>query len=201
MSSIDVKGLHFVGEVVVSPDGRDGHKQAESGGDERFSNTAGNRGEAGGLAVGDALKRVQDADDGPEETYERRGGTDSSEGREAALHFGMDDGHGALQAALRRVNDVGVRNLLRSRLELGETRGDHLGDVALLIALGNSDGFVELAVLESTGNLLHEDARLLASRAVHKEAVNHNAEGIDGENKEDEYNDERERAHVLEHVA
>src|SRR5205807_10319904 len=146
-------------------------------------------------------KGVQDADDGPEETDERRRGPDSGERREAALHFGMDDGHGALQAALRRVNDVGVRNLLRSRLELGETRGDHLGDVALLIALGNSDGFVELAVLESTGNLLHEDARLLASRAVHKEAVNHDAEGIDGENKEDEYNDERERAHVLEHVA
>src|SRR6266576_2689566 len=51
------------------------------------------------------------------------------------------------------------------------------------------------------GNLLHEDAGLLASRAVHKEAVNHDAEGIDGQNKEDENNDKRECAHVLEHVA
>src|SRR5216684_677285 len=72
---LDVEGFDFVGEVVVSPDGRDGHEETEGGGDERFGDTAG-------------------------------------DGRETALHFGMNDGDGALQTALGGVNDVGVRNLL-----------------------------------------------------------------------------------------
>jgi len=62
-------------------------------------------------------------------------------------------------------------------------------------------GFVELAVLEGSGNLLDEDTRLFASRAIHEGAVNHDAEGVNREDKEDEDNDQRERAHVLEHVA
>ena len=70
----------------------------------------------------------------------------------------MDDGDGALETALRGVNDVGIRNLLRSRLKLRETGGDDLGDVALLVAFGNGNGFIELAVLERTGHLLHKDA-------------------------------------------
>src|SRR5437016_2170203 len=109
---LDVEGLHFVGEVVVSPDGRDGHEEAEGGGDERFGDTAGNSRQTSGLVRGDALKRVQDTDDGAEETDERRGRTDRGEGGEPALHFGVDDGNGALKAALSGVDDVGVRNLL-----------------------------------------------------------------------------------------
>src|SRR4029077_706239 len=120
-----------------------------------------------------------------EETDERRGGTDCGEGREAALHFGVNDGDGALETALGGVNDVGVRNLLRSRLELGEARGDNLGDVALLVALGNGDGFVEFAVLEGASNLLNEDTRLFARGAVHQRAINHDAERIDGEDEQD----------------
>src|SRR4029077_9357377 len=116
----------FVGEVVVSPDGGNGNEQAEGGGNKGFSNTAGNSRETGGLAAGDALKRVQDADDGAEEADERGGGTNRGEGREAALHFRVDDGDGALETALGSVNDVGVRNLLRSRLEFGEPGGDNL---------------------------------------------------------------------------
>src|SRR5256886_2232073 len=109
---LDVEGFHFVGEVVVSPDGGDGHEQAEGGGDKRFSDTAGDSRQTSGFVGGDALKRVQDADDGTEETDERRGRTDGGEGREAALHFGVDDGNGALEATLSGVDDVGVRNLL-----------------------------------------------------------------------------------------
>jgi len=60
----------------------------------------------------------------------------------------MHDGDGALETTLGRINDIGVRNLLRGRLKLGEAGRDYFRDVALLVALGNGDGFVELAVLE-----------------------------------------------------
>ena len=90
----------------------------------------------------------------------------------------MHDGNGALQAALRGFDDFRVGNLLRSRLEFRKTGGDNLGNVALLVALGDSDGFVEFAVLERAGNLLHEQARLLARVVVHQEAINHDAERV-----------------------
>jgi len=64
-----------------------------------------------------------------EEADERSRRTDGGESREAALHFGVDDGDGALETALGGVDDVGVRNLLRSRLEFGEAGGDYLGNV------------------------------------------------------------------------
>ncbi len=112
----------------------------------------------------------------------------------------MDDGDGALETTLGGVDDVGVRNLLRSGLKLGKTGGHDLGDVALFVALGNGNGFVKLAVLESAGNLLDEDTRLLASRAVHQGAVNHHAEGVNRKNKKDDDHDKRGLAHSLEHV-
>src|SRR5258708_2012163 len=197
---LDVEGFHFIGEVVVSPDGGNGHEQTEGRGDERFSDTAGDGRQTGGFVLLDALKGVQDADDGAEETDERSGGTDGGEGREAALHFRVDHSDRALETALGVVNAVGVRHLLRSGLELREAGGDDLGDVALLVALGNGDGFVKLAVLESSGNLLDEDTRLLARRAVHQGAVNHHAEGINRKNKKDDDHDKRGLAHSLEHV-
>src|SRR5690349_20135389 len=97
----------------------------------------------------------------------------------------MDDGNRALETALGSVDDVGIRYLLRSRLKFREAGGDELGDVALLVAFGNRDGFIELAVLERTGHLLHEDAGLLASRTVHQGAVNHDSERINGKKKQD----------------
>src|SRR5882762_65135 len=198
---LDVEGFYFVGEVVVSPDGGDGHEETEGGGDERFGDTAGDGGKTGGLVRRDAFKRVQDADDRAEETDEGGGRADGGEGRKPALHLGMDDGDGALQTALGSVNDVGVRNLLRGRLELGEAGGDNLGDVALLIAFGNGDGFVELAFLEGAGHLLHEDTGLLARRAVHQGAVNHHAEGIDRKNEQDEDDNFYQGGHRPPHAA
>jgi len=61
----------------------------------------------------------------------------------------MDDGDGTFKATFGGINYVGVRNLLGSGLELRKAGGDHLGNVALLVALGNGDGFVKLAVLEA----------------------------------------------------
>jgi len=39
---------------------------------------------------------------------------------------------------------------------------------ALLVALGNGNGFIQFSILESAGHLLHKDARLLARGTVHK---------------------------------
>ena len=105
---LDVEGFHFVGEIVVSPDGGDGDQQTEGGGDQRFGNTAGHGGETSGFVGGDALKRVQNADDRSEKADEWGRRTDGGEGGEAALHFRMYDGDGALETALGRVNDVGI---------------------------------------------------------------------------------------------
>src|SRR2546430_265860 len=109
---LHVEGFHFVGEVVVSPDGGDGHEQAEGGGDQRFRDTTGDSRQTGGFVRGDAFKRVQDAHHGAEEADERRGRSDGGKCREAALHFSVDDGDGALETALGGVDDVGIRNLL-----------------------------------------------------------------------------------------
>src|SRR4029077_4822275 len=109
---LDVEGFHFVGEIVVSPDGGDGHEQTEGGGDQCFRDTAGDGRQTGGLVGLDALKRVQDADDRAEESDEWGRRTDGGESGEPALHFGVHDGDGALQTALGGVDDVGVGNLL-----------------------------------------------------------------------------------------
>src|SRR4029077_12730358 len=184
---LDVEGFDFVGEVVVSPHGGNGNEQAEGGGDEGFGDTAGDRGQTSRFILFDAFEGVENADHGAEEADERRGRTDGGEGGEAALHFGVDDGDGALETALGGVDDVGVRNLLRGGLKLGEARRHNLGDMALLVALGDGDVFVELAFLEGPGNLLNKDARLFASRAVHQSAIDHHAEGIDGKNEKDDH--------------
>src|SRR6184192_4483793 len=68
---LDVEGFHFVGEVVVRPDGRDGHEETKRRGHERFGNTAGHSRETGDLVCGDTFKRVQNAYDRTEQSDER----------------------------------------------------------------------------------------------------------------------------------
>src|SRR5436190_8299962 len=198
---LDVEGFHFVGEVVVRPDGRDGHEETKRRGHERFGNTAGHSRETGDLVCGDTFKRVQNAYDRTEQSDERSCRTDGGEGGKATLHFGMDDGDGTFKATFGGINYVGVRNLLGSGLELRKAGGDHLGNVALLVALGNGDGFVKLAVLEGAGNLLHEDTRLLASRAVHQGAIKHHAERIDRKSEQDKDDELYQEGHGRPHAA
>ena len=147
------------------------------------------------LAGFNALKRVQDADHRAEQSDERRRRADGGEGREAALHFGVNDGDGAFETALGGFDYFSIRNLLRSRLKFGKAGGDDLGDVALLVALGDGDCFVELAFFQCAGDLLNEHTRLLAGRAVHQGAVNHDAEGIDGKNEKVITTALRQKAH------
>jgi len=71
----------------------------------------------------------------------------------------------------------------------------------LSVSLGNGNGFVELAILESAGHLLYKDARLLARGAVHQRPVNHDAEGINGKNEQDNNYGTRQGAHLGPHGA
>src|SRR5207245_10482419 len=89
---LDVEGFHLVGEVVVSPDGGDGHEKTEGGGNEGFGDTAGDGRETGCFLRLGALKGVQDADDRAEKANEGRGGTDGSASGCGALRRGVDDG-------------------------------------------------------------------------------------------------------------
>src|SRR5208337_5128096 len=102
---LNVESLHLVGEVVVGPHGRYGDEQTEGGGDEGFGDTAGDGRQTGGLLLLDALEGVQDADDRAEQSDERRRRTNGGQRREAALHFRMHDGDGALETALGGFDD------------------------------------------------------------------------------------------------
>src|SRR5207245_11438825 len=84
---LDVEGFHLVGEVVVSPDGGDGHEKTEGGRNEGFRDTAGDGRETGCFLRVDALKGVQDPDDRAEQPNEERGGTDRCQRRAAARRF------------------------------------------------------------------------------------------------------------------
>src|SRR4051812_37505680 len=69
---VDRERLDAVREVVEEPHGGDGHEQTERGGDERLGDTAGDRGHAARLVGRHRLEGVDDAEDGSEETDERR---------------------------------------------------------------------------------------------------------------------------------
>src|SRR5690349_13175430 len=68
---LDVEVFEASREVVVEPDGRDGHDQTECRLDERFRDTGRHGAETGGTRAADTGERVDDADDGPEKTDER----------------------------------------------------------------------------------------------------------------------------------
>ena len=59
----------------------------------------------------------------------------------------MDDGDRALETALGGFDYFGVAHLLRSGLKFAQARGNDLGDMALLVALGDGNRFIELAIL------------------------------------------------------
>jgi hypothetical protein len=104
--------------------------------------------------------------------------TDGGQTAESALEFGVDDGFGALQSALGGFNGLardGARAILVG-LELHQASGNNLGQMALLVALGNLDGLVDAAIAQGSGDCGSEGARLLASRVVCHGAIDHDAD-------------------------
>ena len=114
-----------------------------------------------------------------------------------ALHFGVHDGDRAVQAALGGFDHFRFGHLRGGGLKFREPRRHYLGDMALLVALGDGDRFVEFAFAQRTGHLLHEDARLLSRRAVHQRAVDHHAQRPRGQNKENEHHRLGDNAHAF----
>src|SRR6185369_4600672 len=176
---LHVKRFNLVGEVVEHPDCGNSHKQTDSGGHQRFRNTACDGAQTGGLLVRNTLERVDDADDRSEQTHEGGGGTDGRQRADAAFQFGVNDSFGALESSLGCL-DLFARNLRADlvRLEFLETSHDDLGQVALLEAVGNLDGFVQFSFAQSAGNCRCELARLFTGRAVSHQAVNHDTDGV-----------------------
>ncbi len=76
--------------------------------------------------------------------------------------------------------------------------GDHdLGQVALLVALGDFDGFVDLAFTQRAGNGGSKRARLLAGRAEGHGAIDHHANRPARHDEQNEDNDLGQNSHLF----
>src|SRR6185312_10118189 len=177
VTHLHVERIHAAGEVVVHPDRGHRDEQTDSGGDEGFGSTAGDRADTGGLLSGHRLERVDDADDGSEQTDERRGGTDGGQSADAALQFGVHDGFRAVESAAGSFDFLtgNLRSTLM-RLKLLKTGNHDLSEVALLVTVGNLDGFIELAFAQSACHSRRKLAALFAGRVKGHNTVDHDAD-------------------------
>ena len=158
---LDVESFDTASKVVEGHNGRDSHEQAECSGDQGFRDAAGNRADARSLLGGDLLEGVQNADDGAEQPDEGSRGTDGGQDAQAPLQLGVNDGFRALESAAG-AGDGLVGSSAAGSAELLQTGGHNLGEVGLLVAVGDLNRLFKLAVLQSAGNLGRELARLLA---------------------------------------
>src|SRR5215471_5638319 len=101
VAHLHVESFNLVREVVEHPDRGNRHEQTDSGGHQRFRNTAGDGAQTGRLLVRNALERVDDADDRSEQTHERGRRTDGCQTAHTALQFSVNNGFGAFQSTLR----------------------------------------------------------------------------------------------------
>src|SRR5271157_3523182 len=172
-----VESFHLVGEVVEHHDSRNGDEQSDSGGHQRFRNTAGDSAQTSGLLRRNLFERIQNAHHRSEQSHERCGGTDSSQTTQAAFQLGVCDGLSTLQSALGGL-DLLARNVggIAVGLELLQTRSNHLGQVALLVALADLDGFFDLAFTQGAGNGGSEGPRLFTRGAECHRAIDHHAD-------------------------
>src|SRR5438067_1355223 len=105
---LDGETIDFVQEVVVEPDRRNGHEQAEGGGDERFGDTGRNGAQSAGTRQRHALERVNDAGDVAEQSDKGRGRGDRRQVAEALLHFRGGHERFALDRSLARRDHIEV---------------------------------------------------------------------------------------------
>src|SRR5438105_1383677 len=160
---LDREAVDAILEVVVRPDRGDGDEQTEGRRDEGFGDT----GRDGGDTTprrGHLLEGVDDADDRSEETDERRRGTDGGQNAEVLLQF-RDGDHGRTVHALTRGLDghfrIGVALVAAHRFELQQTGRDDLGQMALLVLLGDVDGLLVVALSKDVGQRAEKLQRLI----------------------------------------
>ena len=108
----------------------------------------------------------------------------------------MHDGFGPLQGAAGAGNGL-IGRLPGRRAELLQAGGNHFSQMRLLVAVGNLDGFFELAVLQRAGNLGREFARLLAGGREVKVTVDHDGQGPDRLNEQDDGHGAGHPCHVI----
>jgi hypothetical protein len=81
--------------------------------------------------------------------------------------------------------------------ELLQAGGHNLGQVGLLVAVGDLDRFFELAVLQRAGNLGREFARLLAGGGEVQVTVDHHGQRPDRLDEKDDYDAAYQPSHVF----
>ena len=85
-------------------------------------------------------------------------------------------------------------------LEFLQTRHDNLGEVTLLEAVGNLDGFIQLAFAQSAGDGRSELTALLARRVKCHQPVNHDANGPRRHKEHDGDHELGRQAHLIKKV-
>src|SRR5208282_219341 len=166
---------------------------------QRFRNAACDCAQTSGLLLRDTFEGVQNAHHRAEQTDERGGGTDGGQTAQTALEFGVDDGLGALQSALGSLNGLAgdCSGAILVSLEFHQASGDNLGQMALLVALGDLDGFVDAAVAQGSSYGGGEGARLLAGRVVCHGAIDHDTDRPARHDEQDDDHDLRNDTHLL----
>src|SRR5205085_9586132 len=104
----------------------------------------------------------------------------------ARLQVRVPDPFRTIQASLRCSDFLTSKVAFLMSPKLLQTRYDYLREVALLVAIGNLDGFGELAFTQRAGDCRSKCARLTRSGLERDQAVNHDA---DGPSRHDEHGD------------
>src|SRR5579875_2318186 len=194
---LHVERLNLVSEVVEEHHGGDGDEKAEGRRNEGFRDTAGHRADTGRLGAGDRLEGVQNADHRTEQADKGGGGTDGGQTAETLLQLGMNDRLRPLERALGALNLLFRDRAARTeRAELGETRGDDFGKVRLLGLVGDLDGLIQAAFLQSVRHARSEFAGLLASRREVDRPIDNDGQRPDRHDEEDDDHGAGQIAHV-----
>src|SRR5581483_1338507 len=104
----------------------------------------------------------------------------------------------ALKGALRSFDGF-ARNVtaLLVGTEFHEASGDNLGQVALLVALGDFNGFVDLSIPQGASDCRSKCPRLLTGGAESHPAVDHHAKRPAGHDEENDNDRARDPSHLL----
>src|SRR5580765_1425702 len=196
---LHVERFHATGQIIEHHDGRDGDEQPDSRRNQRFRDTAGDCSQTGGLRVIDADEGVQNAHHGSEQSHKGSGRADGGETTQSALQFGVDDSFGAFQSALGGFNGFArdsSRGILVS-LELHQAGGNNLGQMTLLVTLGDFDSLIDATIAESSSHGRSEGARLFAGGAIGHPAIDHHADGPARHDEQDDDDGSRNPSHCL----
>src|SRR6516162_449878 len=200
VTHLDVEGFNLVGEIVERPDRRQRYEQTDRGGDQGFGNAACHRAQTSRLLGRDALERIDDADDGSKQSHEGGGRTDGRQAADTTFQLGADDRLGPVQGALGRVDllpwDFGADLVGLKLLQAGD---DDLCQMALFVAVGDLNGFVQLTFAQCASHRRSKRAGLLAGGAVSHHAVNHDANRIGRHDEQQNHHQLGQRSHLIPH--